>query len=61
MWFETGIYDFDLNQIDLSTGGEDTSTSIYEFKNRTNETTKVNNNENNNIKIEDIFFEKGGK
>ena len=57
MWFETGIYDFDLNQIDLSTGGEDTSTSIYEFKNRTNETTKVNNN----IKIEDIFFEKGGK
>ena len=59
--FETGVYEFDLNQIDLSIGGEDTSTTIYEYKKKLNESTPKNNNENNNIKIEDIFFEKGGK
>ena len=57
--FETGIYEFDLNQIDLSIGGEDTSTTIYEYKHKTSTTPK--NEEKKNIKIEDIFFEKGGK
>ena len=57
--FETGIYEFDLNQIDLSIGGEDTSTTIYEYKYKGN--TALKNEENNNIKIDDIFFEKGGK
>jgi serine/threonine protein phosphatase PrpC len=57
--FETGVYEFDLNQIDLSIGGEDTSTTIYEYKQEL--TTPLSNIENNNIKIEDIFFEKGGK
>ena len=57
--FETGIYEFDLNQIDLSIGGEDTSTTLYEFKHGTNTTPK--NEPNNEVKIDDIFFEKGGK
>ena len=57
--FETGIYEFDLNQIDLSLGGEDTSTTIYEYKHGTSTTPK--NEQNNEVKIDDIFFEKGGK
>ena len=57
--FETGVYEFDLNQIDLSVGGENTPMTIYEYKAQT--ITKPDNNENNNVKIEDIFFEKGGK
>ena len=58
--FETGVYEFDLNQIDLSIGGENTPMTIYEYKPQP--ITKPANNENNNIiKIEDIFFEKGGK
>ena len=57
--FETGVYEFDLNQIDLSIGGENTPMTIYEYKAQT--ITKPDNNENNNVKIEDIFFEKGGK
>ncbi len=57
--FETGIYEFDLNQIDLSIGGEDTSTTIYEYKHETSTTPK--NVQNNEVKIDDIFFEKGGK
>ena len=59
--FETGVYEFDLSQIDLSLEGADTSTTIYEYKKKANETTPSNDNENNNIKIDDIFFEKGGK
>ena len=64
--FETGVFEFDLNQIDLSIGGEDTSTTLYEYKNIEKEfSLSTNNEENNNdinkIKIEDIFFEKGGK
>ena len=58
--FETGVFEFDLNQIDLSKGGENTSTTIYEYKHK-NSTTPTKEDENNNIKIEDIFFEKGGK
>ena len=57
--FETGIYEFDLNQIDLSLGGEDTSTTIYEYKHGTSTTPK--NEQNYEVKIDDIFFEKGGK
>ena len=64
--FETGVFEFDLNQIDLSIGGEDTSTTLYEYKIIEKEfSLSTNNEENNNdinkIKIEDIFFEKGGK
>ena len=65
--FETGVFEFDLNQIDLSIGGEDTSTTLYEFKIIEKEFSlsisnyEENNNDNNKIKIEDIFFEKGGK
>ena len=58
--FETGIFEFDLNQIDLSKGGENTSTTIYEYKHK-NSLTPTKKDEINNIKIEDIFFEKGGK
>ena len=58
--FETGIYEFDLNQIDLSIGGDGTSTNIYEYKSK-NSLTPKNDDDHNNIKIEDIFFEKGGK
>jgi serine/threonine protein phosphatase PrpC len=57
--FETGVYEFDLNQIDLSIGGENTPMTIYEYKTET--ITTAVNNENNIVKIEDIFFEKGGK
>ena len=57
--FETGVYEFDLNQIDLSIGGEDTPMTIYEYKPQIN--TNQINIENNIVKIEDIFFEKGGK
>ena len=57
--FETGVYEFDLNQIDLSIGGENTPMTIYEYKPET--ITTAVNNENNIVKIEDIFFEKGGK
>ena len=58
--FETGVYEFDLNQIDLSLGGEDTSTTLYEYKRR-NSFRPLYDDEHNNTKIEDIFFEKGGK
>ena len=58
--FEAGIFEFDLNEIDLSIGGEDTSITLYEYKYSKNTTAK-NNYINNNIKIEDIFLEKGGK
>ena len=65
--FETGVLEFDLNQIDLSIGGEDTSTTLYVYKNIEKEFSLSNmqeedyNYDNNKIKIEDIFFEKGGK
>ena len=58
--FETGLFEFDLNQIDLSIGGENTSTTIYEYK-RKNSTIPKHEDGSNDIKIEDIFFEKGGK
>ena len=58
--FETGVFEFDLNQIDLSSGGDNTTTTIYEYKHK-NTLTPTNKDENNSIKIEDIFFEKGGK
>jgi protein phosphatase 1G len=57
--FETGIYEFDLNQIDLSLGGEDASTTLYEYKHGTSIAPK--NEQKNEVKIDDIFFEKGGK
>jgi len=58
--FETGVYEFDLNKIDLSLEGGDTSTTLYEYK-RKNSVRPLNDGEHNNTKIEDIFFEKGGK
>ena len=86
--FEAGSYYFDLDEIDLSNGGEDTTTSIFEFKsknknrdknnemNSTADDSKLNQSKNSkidleinkeeeksiqNVKFEDIFFEKGGK
>ena len=58
--FEAGIYEFDLNEIDLNVGGEDTFVTLYEYKHK-NSSTPKHKDENNNIKIEDIFFEKSGK
>ena len=58
--FETGVFEYDLNKIDLSIGGDDTSTTLYEYKRR-NSIIPNNADECNNIQMEDIFFEKGGK
>ncbi len=58
--FETGVFEYDLNKIDLSIGGDDTSTTLYEYKRR-NSIIPNNPDERNNIQMEDIFFEKGGK
>ena len=58
--FETGVFEYDLNKIDLSIGGDDTSTTLYEYKRR-NSIIPNNADERNNIQMEDIFFEKGGK
>ena len=57
--FETGIYEFDLNQIDLSIGGEDMSTMIYEYKNKT--ATTPTSEQSETIIFDNIFFAKGGK
>jgi serine/threonine protein phosphatase PrpC len=57
--FETGIYEFDLNQIDLSIDGEDMSTMIYEYKNKT--ATTPTNEQSDTIIFDNIFFAKGGK
>ena len=32
--FETGVYEFDLEQIDLTIGGEDTITTVFEYKSK---------------------------
>ena len=56
--FETGIYEFDLNQIDLSLGGEDASTTLYEYKHGTSIAPK--NEQKNEVKIDDIFLKKVG-
>jgi len=58
--FETGVFEYDLNKIDLSIGGDDTSTTLYEYKRR-NSIIPNNADVLNNIQMEDIFFEKGGK
>ena len=57
--FETGIYEFDLNKIDLSIGSEDMSTNIYEYKNKT--ATSPINEQSDAIIFDNIFFAKGGK
>ena len=57
--FETGIYEFDLNQIDLSIGGEDMSTMIYEYKDKI--ATTPTSEKSDAIIFDDIFFAKGGK
>ena len=91
--FATGIFYFDLNQIDLSIGGEGTETTIFKYKleqnekvekieksnsemNITSDNSNLNLNEielsknsfefkdeenDKNIKIDDILFEKSGK
>ena len=58
--FESGAYEFDLNKIDLNMDGENTSINVYEYKSKRSITPK-HDDERNNIKIEDIFFEKRGK
>jgi serine/threonine protein phosphatase PrpC len=57
--FETGVFEFDLNQIDLGLGGEDTSITLYEYKRKNS--IKIFSEDHNNIKMEDIFFQKSGK
>ena len=42
--FETGVYEFDLNKIDLSLEGGDTSTTLYEYK-RKNSVRPLNDGE----------------
>jgi hypothetical protein len=66
--FEKGVYDFDLNSINLFEGGEGTTTTVYEnkkrFKTRKDELPELNatnDNSGDNMKFEDIFFAKGGK
>ncbi len=87
--FETGVYEFDLDKIDLSSGYEGAVTTIFESKlkknkekngemNSTTDDSKLNQSklskisielnrederdkENKNLKMDDIFFEKGGK
>ena len=65
--FEAGTLEYDLNKINLKQGGEDTFTTVYEYKTRSltpkGDITDNNesNNDNNDIQLNDIFFEKGGK
>ncbi len=105
--FESGVYEFDLDQIDLHNGGEDTVTTLFEYKiknknkniemNSTIDDSKLNQSKlskidielnredekeekeetknkeetekkeekgeekDKNLKIDDIFFKKGGK
>ena len=66
--FETGVFEFDLNSINLHEGGEGTTTSVYENKKRfitrkdeLPELNMTNDNSGDNMKFEDIFFAKGGK
>ena len=66
--FETGIYEYDLNSINLLDGGEGTTTTVFEHKMRfikpKNENSELNitkDNSSDNMKFEDIFFAKGGK
>ena len=64
--FETGVLEYDLNKINLFEEGDNLSTTVYEYKRRSL-TPKMdlqelsNDSGNNNIKIDDIFFSKGGK
>ena len=62
--FETGVFEFDLDSINLHEGGEGTTATILEYKKRAltpkdeiNETEKIDNN----VQFEDCFFQKGGK
>ena len=64
MRFETGVFEFDLDSINLHEGGEGTTATILEYKKRAltpkdeiNETEKIDNN----VQFEDCFFQKGGK
>ena len=84
--FESGVFNFDLDEIDLSIGGDNTVTTILEYKsknknkdknnemNSTADDSKLNQSKlfelelnkeeeksSKNLKMEDIFFEKGGK
>ena len=66
--FETGVYEYDLNSINLYEGGENTTTTVFEHKIRfikpkaeNAELNITNDNSNDNMKFEDIFFAKGGK
>ena len=62
--FETGVFEFDLDSINLHEGGEGTTATILEYKKRAltpkdeiNETEKIDHN----VQFEDCFFQKGGK
>ena len=61
--FEAGIYEFDLNEINLKDKGEGTFTSIYKFKGKKdlNFNEESSDISNSGMKLDEIFFEKGGK
>ena len=62
--FETGVYEYDLNKINLKSETENLTTTIYEYKRRA-PTPKGENKEintsNPDINFEDVFFKKSGK
>ena len=62
--FETGVYEYDLDKINLKSETENLTTTIYEYKNRV-PTPKGENKEintsNPDINFEDVFFKKSGK
>ena len=61
--FETGIYEYDLNKINLKEGNEDITTTVYEYKQRSlTPKGEIGEEEHENeVQLGDIFFEKGGK
>ena len=59
--FETGVFEFDLDSINLHEGGEGTTATILEYKKRAltpkdeiNETEKIDNN----VQFEDVYYNK---
>ena len=60
--FETGIYEYDLNDIKLKDKCEGGYTTIYKFKGKHDlNFNDDSNSSSNELKFKEIFFEKGGK